>query len=316
MTRPSSPPPRIPVTVRRAPRDGSRPAPGRAGVALALVRHGATELNLAGRVQGESEAGLCALGRRQADAAGESLAGLAADWAVVASSPQRRAVQTAERIAAHVGRGVGLRVPQLRERRYGAAEGLSFPELYDRWQVPEERRGRGMVLDWLIARGAIPGAEPIDAVRARGLAGLATLADWLVAGPVAPAGPAWGGNPDDALAPAADARGPVDAGFASSAGIAVAHGTLIRCTLEAIGFAEPLHLVNGGFVLLRGDADAAEVGESDTSAVGESDRADAAAPAGHGPDETGVAVTGPDPVVPAHAWRWTVEAVHGEASEH
>lgn len=195
-------------------------------VRIALVRHGATALNLGGRIQGESEAGLAQAGVRQAERAASALVSSGLRWGGLTSSPQRRARET----AGHIGRSLGLPVQpcldELCERRYGAAEGLTFAELYERWQVPADDRGRPGVLDRLIAQGLVDQAEPIESVRERGQRALAMLAAAARADP-----------------------GP-DAGV-----IAVAHGTFIRCTLEAIGHPDPVHIENGGVVVLAATDD-------------------------------------------------------------
>lgn len=189
---------------------------------IALVRHGATALNLGGRIQGESEAALATEGVHQAERAADALASCGLNWCTLTSSPQRRARETAAHIGTQLGLAVQPSLDELCERRYGAAEGLTFAELYERWQVPMDDRGRPGVLDRLIAAGLVDRAEPIESVRARGVRALADLAGMTVSEP--------------------------DAGV-----IAVAHGTFIRCTLEAIGHAEPVHIENGGVVVLAGD---------------------------------------------------------------
>jgi broad specificity phosphatase PhoE len=86
-----------------------------------LVRHGQTQWNLDGRIQGQTgDIPLTALGRRQAEAAARTLADrpIAAVW----SSDLLRAVQTAQPIAAAVGLPVQLD-RGLREQAYGILEG-------------------------------------------------------------------------------------------------------------------------------------------------------------------------------------------------
>src|SRR3972149_4441032 len=73
--------------------------PGRRGgtLRLYLVRHGETDWNKEGRVQGRSDQQLSTLGLCQAELLGEALR--AAPIAAVYSSPLRRAWETAEGIA-------------------------------------------------------------------------------------------------------------------------------------------------------------------------------------------------------------------------
>ncbi|MEY2633926.1 MAG: hypothetical protein RIR00_2580 [Pseudomonadota bacterium] len=101
---------------------------------ICLIRHGETPWNAERRIQGQIDIGLNELGLRQADAAGRSLreAGITALY----GSDLKRAWTTAERI----GRLIGLDpqpLPELRERRYGLFEGLTYqdarrdqPEMY------------------------------------------------------------------------------------------------------------------------------------------------------------------------------------------
>ncbi|MBK8317867.1 MAG: histidine phosphatase family protein [Betaproteobacteria bacterium] len=99
--------------------------PTNAVTRLCLVRHGETEWNAARRIQGQIDIGLNETGLRQAEAAGRWLktAGIMALY----SSDLKRARTTAEAI----GRALGLvpvLVPEMRERRYGTFEGLTYDE--------------------------------------------------------------------------------------------------------------------------------------------------------------------------------------------
>lgn len=90
-----------------------------------LVRHGETEWNAARRIQGQIDIGLNETGLRQAERAGHWLA--SAGIAALYSSDLKRAWTTAQAI----GRVLGLSprsVPEMRERRYGVFEGLTYDE--------------------------------------------------------------------------------------------------------------------------------------------------------------------------------------------
>jgi broad specificity phosphatase PhoE len=67
---------------------------------LYLVRHGETVYNAEGRIQGQSDAPLSALGQRQSAAVADALAALSIE--ALYCSPLRRARQTAEPIAARL----------------------------------------------------------------------------------------------------------------------------------------------------------------------------------------------------------------------
>ena len=69
---------------------------------LILVRHGQTDANAAGLLQGRIDLSLNALGRRQADDVSRSLSGLTAEGAAVITSPLARARETAAALGAPV----------------------------------------------------------------------------------------------------------------------------------------------------------------------------------------------------------------------
>jgi len=93
-----------------------------------LVRHGETEWNASGRLQGSTDVPLSALGISQARAAAAVLA--SDTWDVVISSPLQRAYETAVQIVDPLGIATSDIIidPQLAERSYGAAEGLTIAE--------------------------------------------------------------------------------------------------------------------------------------------------------------------------------------------
>jgi uncharacterized phosphatase len=97
---------------------------------LVLVRHGETEWNRIGRVQGRTDIPLNDTGREQARAAGRRLRGQAFD--AVVSSPLSRAADTARIIAAELGLGEPELVEALVERDYGRAEGWTDDDIRDR----------------------------------------------------------------------------------------------------------------------------------------------------------------------------------------
>lgn len=92
---------------------------------LALIRHGETVWNRAGRVQGTTDSPLSALGRAQAKAVG---AAIAASIDVLIASDLGRAHDTARAIAAEGQHDIALD-PRLRERCYGVLEGHTWVEV-------------------------------------------------------------------------------------------------------------------------------------------------------------------------------------------
>ncbi len=130
-----------------------------------LCRHGQTTLNAEGRLRGLSDPPLDDVGRREV----RRLAVVIAEKqpTVVISSPLRRAVATAEAIAAaaHVQVVVDVR---LNDRDYG----------------PHTGQPRGDVVRTFGSVDAAPGVEPLDAVAARAREGFRTLVEESGPGPL------------------------------------------------------------------------------------------------------------------------------------
>jgi 2,3-bisphosphoglycerate-dependent phosphoglycerate mutase len=97
---------------------------------IILVRHGETDWNATGRLQGQSDTPLNASGRLQAQQAAQRLA--REPVTALYASDLARAFET----ATIIGQALGLNVvtsPHLRERRYGAWEGLTASEIQVRY---------------------------------------------------------------------------------------------------------------------------------------------------------------------------------------
>ncbi len=97
---------------------------------ICLVRHGETEWNADRRIQGQIDIALNQTGLDQAVAAGSWLrnAGIVALY----SSDLKRAWATAQAIGAALGLAP-VAVPEMRERRYGIFEGLTYDEARERF---------------------------------------------------------------------------------------------------------------------------------------------------------------------------------------
>ncbi|MGY1806095.1 histidine phosphatase family protein [Blastococcus sp. SYSU D00669] len=134
--------------------------PGAPSLTLLLVRHGQSEWNAEGRMQGQTgHVPLTALGHQQAAAAARELA--ARRPGALVSSDLHRAVQTAE----HCARATGLPVrttPALREQGYGVLEGRPSRELWD-------------LVDWTDPHWSAEGGESLAQLHARVAAYLAEL---------------------------------------------------------------------------------------------------------------------------------------------
>jgi broad specificity phosphatase PhoE len=128
---------------------------------LLLVRHGQSEWNAAGLMQGQtSHVPLTELGHQQAAAAATELAGLRPG--ALLSSDLRRALQTAEHCARTTGLPIGT-APALREQSYGVLEGRPSRELWD-------------VVDWTDPHWSAPGGESLAELHSRVKAFLENLA--------------------------------------------------------------------------------------------------------------------------------------------
>ncbi len=92
---------------------------------LLLVRHGETDWNAEGKLQGHTDRPLNDYGRRQARALAERLAG--EEIEAVYASDLSRARETAEILGAQLGLPVAVD-PDLREKNWGNWEGLTADE--------------------------------------------------------------------------------------------------------------------------------------------------------------------------------------------
>ena len=100
---------------------------------ICMVRHGETAWNAEGRVQGQTDVPLSAVGEAQARALRAALAG--ERFAALYASDLSRVRQTAAPVAALLGLPVRLE-PRLRERHYGKFEALTYVEARER--LPED----------------------------------------------------------------------------------------------------------------------------------------------------------------------------------
>jgi broad specificity phosphatase PhoE len=119
---------------------------------LLLVRHGQSEWNAAGLMQGQTaHVPLTDLGHTQAATAARELARLSPGALI--SSDLRRAVQTAEHCALATGLPIST-TPALREQGYGVLEGRPSRELWD-------------VVDWTDPHWSAEGGESLAELHAR-----------------------------------------------------------------------------------------------------------------------------------------------------
>lgn len=102
-----------------------------------LVRHGQTDWNAKGKIQGSIETDLDAVGEMQAKAVGEHLAGI--PLSAVYSSPQRRAMQTASFISSHHGYTPSI-IHNLREGTHGRVDGMELKDFRSLFAQEIKRR--------------------------------------------------------------------------------------------------------------------------------------------------------------------------------
>jgi 2,3-bisphosphoglycerate-dependent phosphoglycerate mutase len=134
---------------------------------LYLIRHGETTFNAEGRIQGQSDAPLSELGRRQSRAVAEALADVPIE--AVYSSPLRRAWETAQCIAEPHRLAVETD-PRLMELDAGVFEGRLRSELSAVYPA-ELARWLGGDEDF-----AIPGGESRRQLAERGCEALRAIA--------------------------------------------------------------------------------------------------------------------------------------------
>jgi probable phosphoglycerate mutase len=100
---------------------------------ILLIRHGETAWNAVRRLQGHIDIPLSPTGERQAEALARALA--AEPLEAIISSDLGRALQTAQAVAEHHPQLPLHTDPGLRERGYGAFEGLLYTEIAERYPV-------------------------------------------------------------------------------------------------------------------------------------------------------------------------------------
>ncbi|AXT86748.1 histidine phosphatase family protein [Aeromicrobium sp. A1-2] len=141
---------------------------------VVLWRHGRTEWNVAGRVQGQSDIPLDEVGRAQARSAAARLATLGPHRIV--TSDLMRAADTAQALGDLTGTPVELD-PRLRELNFGAREGLTWQEAWA--QYPDGMKA------WTSGdETGIPGSETHRQAGERFAAALHDLLDDLPPGEV------------------------------------------------------------------------------------------------------------------------------------
>jgi len=138
---------------------------------LILVRHGRTELNEAGRVQGAIDWPLSQQGLAEVERLAEWLSRLQLNRPHLLSSDALRARQTAEVLGSHLQVRLSI-IKGVHERDFGPFEGLDRPELLKKRLLPPDT-SKDIIERWagvpevetdasLLSR-ALPAVEPVVA---------------------------------------------------------------------------------------------------------------------------------------------------------
>lgn len=135
-------------------------------VLIGLIRHGQTEWNALGKIQGQTDIPLSEEGKRQAEALANRLVHENQKWDAVISSSLQRAHETGRIIAAKLELPLLAPDDRLNERYFGQVEGTTLEERLGRWGE-----------NW---RQADAGQESDAAVRKRGMA---FIEEWRTARP-------------------------------------------------------------------------------------------------------------------------------------
>ena len=133
---------------------------------LYCIRHGETEYNAAGRIQGQLNSELSQLGHRQCSAVADALAGLPID--TIYSSPLKRCAESARIIAERLKFDVRFD-DRLMEIHAGVFQGRCWPEI-EREYPDDARRWKSQEPDF-----CIPGGESRRQVMERAFAAFAEI---------------------------------------------------------------------------------------------------------------------------------------------
>lgn len=114
---------------------------------IGFVRHGQTDWNALGRIQGQTDTPLNGNGIKQAGALAERLRSEPKKWDIVVSSDLQRAYATAQIIADRLEIPLVAGDSRLRERCFGEAEGLTKEERITRWGHEWDRVASGIETD-------------------------------------------------------------------------------------------------------------------------------------------------------------------------
>lgn len=134
-----------------------------------FVRHGESEGNVEGRMQGRLDRNLTDRGRRQAEATGDWFAEMEIEIGAVLSSPLLRAIETARIICDRAAYPDPQEIESARELDTGVFTNLSVPEIRERYPAVF---ARFVVGSWEV----VPEAESVSSLTTRALETWNTMA--------------------------------------------------------------------------------------------------------------------------------------------
>lgn len=130
---------------------------------IGLIRHGLTDWNAIGKIQGQSDIPLNDEGRMQAEMLGDRLLQETYRWDYCITSTLSRAAETGKIIADKLG--IPLLEPdhRIRERAYGQVEGLTATEREEKWGKEWNLMSLGQETDEQLQARALAFMEDISA---------------------------------------------------------------------------------------------------------------------------------------------------------
>lgn len=130
---------------------------------IGLIRHGLTDWNAIGKIQGQSDIPLNDVGRMQAEMLGDRLLQEPYRWDYCITSTLSRAAETGKIIADKLGIPILEPDHRIRERAYGQVEGLTAAEREEKWGKDWDLMQLGQETDEQLQARALAFMEDISA---------------------------------------------------------------------------------------------------------------------------------------------------------
>ncbi|MGN7761801.1 histidine phosphatase family protein [Paenibacillus sp. 22594] len=128
---------------------------------IGLIRHGLTDWNAEGRIQGQSDIPLNDEGRRQAEMLGDRLLQETYRWDFCITSSLSRAAETGSIVAAKLGIPMLEPDDRIRERAYGQVEGMTAVQREEKWGMDWNQLSLGQETDDQLQARALAFMEEI-----------------------------------------------------------------------------------------------------------------------------------------------------------